>query len=156
VHELDAELALANVRTMDEWVSNGAAQPRLNATLLGAFATVALLIAAIGIYGVLAYSVAQRTREIGLRLALGAAPSGVLRLVIGEGLKITVVGLAIGELGAFVLSRTLQSLVYDVPVRDPFTFAAVAVLLSAVALLACIVPATRAVRVDPMAALRCD
>jgi putative ABC transport system permease protein len=156
VQELDAQLAMANVRTMEEWVSNGAAQPRLNAALLGAFAVFALVIAAIGIYGLLAYSVTQRTREIGIRLALGAAPSSVLRLVILEGMKITVIGILFGALGGFLLRAALRSLVYEVPVHDPLTFAGVAFLLVLVAFLACAVPAFRAARVDPQIALRCD
>jgi putative ABC transport system permease protein len=154
VHELDAQLALANVRTMDDWVSNTSAQPRLNAVLLGVFAAVAMLIAAIGIYGVLAYSVTQRTREIGVRLALGAQPGGVLRLVVSEGLKVTLVGIAIGLAAAIALGRAVASLVYGVPVRDPLTFAAVALALAVVSLAACAIPARRAARVDPMVALR--
>jgi len=154
VHELDSELALANIRTMDEWVANSAAQPRLNAFLLGAFSAVALLIAAIGIYGVLAYSVTQRTREIGLRMALGAQPGGVLRLIVGEGMQVALIGVCAGLLGGLALARAVANLVYGVPVRDPATFASVAVLLSIVALAACAIPAMRAARVDPMVALR--
>ena len=154
VHELDAQLALANVRTMDDWVSNSAAQPRLSAVLLGVFAAVAMLIAAIGIYGVLAYSVTQRTREIGVRLALGAQPQGVLRLVISEGFKVTLIGIGAGMLGAIALGKAVSSLVYGVPVRDPLTFVAVALALALVALAACAIPALRAAKVDPMVALR--
>ena len=154
VHELDAQLPLANIRTMDEWVSNTAAQPRLNAQLLAVFAGVALLIAAIGIYGVLAYSVNQRTREIGLRMALGAPRSGVLRLVVGEGMLVGLAGIAIGLVAALALSATLASLLFGVPAHDPATFAGVAVVLMLVALVACVLPARRASRVDPMIALR--
>jgi putative ABC transport system permease protein len=154
VRELDAGLALANVRTMEEWVSNSAAQPRLNAMLLGVFAGVALVIAAIGIYGVLAFSVNQRTREIGLRLALGAEPGSVLRLVVGEGMKVGLIGVAAGLAGGVALGRVVASLVYGVPVRDPATFAAVGAVLTAVAAAACAIPARRASRVDPMEALR--
>ena len=114
----------------------------------------ALLIAAIGIYGVLAYSVTQRTREIGLRMALGAQPGGVLRLIIGEGMQITLIGVCAGLLGGLALARAVASLVYGVPVRDPATFASIAVVLSIVALAACTIPAMRAARVDPMVALR--
>lgn len=154
VHELDAQLALANVRTMDEWLSNSAAQPRLNSSLLTVFAFVALLIAAIGIYGVLAYSVNQRTREIGMRMALGATPRDVLRLVVGEGMAVVLAGIGIGLAGGLALGRALSNLVYGVTVRDPVTFASVAVILAIVAFAACVIPARRAMRVDPMVALR--
>jgi putative ABC transport system permease protein len=156
VHELNPQLALANVRTMDEWLSASAAQPRLNAWLLGAFAAMALLIAAIGIYGVLAYSVARRTREIGVRMALGSSPERVLRLVVGEGMKVALAGLIVGLLGGFALGRALSSLVYGVSVHDPLTFAAVAVVLAIVALVACMIPARRASQVDPLVALRAE
>jgi predicted permease len=156
VHELDSELALANVRTMEEWVSTNAAQPRLNAILLGVFASVALLIAALGVYGMLAYSVNQRTREIGLRMALGAQPASVMRLVIGEGMKVGIVGIAVGLLGALATGRALVSLVYGVPVRDTTTYVGVALVLAAIALAACAIPARRASRVDPLVALRCE
>jgi len=154
VRELDAELALANVRTMEQWLSNSAAQPRLNTLLLGIFAFVALVIASIGIYGVLAYSVSQRTGEIGVRMALGATPRGVLRLVIGEGMKLALVGVGAGLLGGLALGRAVSSLVFGVPVRDPLTFTGVAVALACVALAACAIPAFRASRVDPIVALR--
>ena len=154
VHELDAELALANVRTMDQWLSNSAAQPRLNTVLLVVFACVALLIASIGIYGVIAYSVSQRTGEIGVRMALGATPSDMLRLVVGEGMKLALIGIVAGLLGGLALGRAVSSLVFGVPVRDPLTFTGVAVVLAGVALAACTIPALRASRVDPIVALR--
>jgi putative ABC transport system permease protein len=154
VHELDAELALANVRTMDEWVSNSAAQPRLNTVLLSVFASVALLIASIGIYGVLAYSVSQRTGEIGVRMALGATPRGVLNLIVGEGMRVALIGIGAGLLGGLAVGRAVSSLVFGVPVRDPVTFTAVGVALATVALAACVIPALRASRVDPIVALR--
>lgn len=154
VHELDAELALANVRTMDDWISSNAAQPRLTATLFGVFAALALLIAAIGIYGVLAYSVNQRTREIGVRMALGALPGDVLRLVVGEGMVVGMIGIGIGLMGGVAMGRSVSSLVYGVQVRDPMTFAGVALTLSMVLLAACVIPARRAALVDPMVALR--
>lgn len=154
IHELDSELALANVRTMDEWVSNSAAQPRLNARLLTIFSAMALLIAAIGIYAVLAYSVTQRTREIGLRLALGAERGRVLRLVVGEGMKLGLIGIACGLLVSLAVGRVMSSLVYGVPIHDPATFATVAAALATVALAACFIPARRAAKVDPMVALR--
>jgi putative ABC transport system permease protein len=154
VHEMDPGLAVAGERTMEGWLSNSAAQPRLNASLLGVFAAVAMLIAAIGIYGVLAYSVNQRTREIGLRVALGAQRSGVLALVVREGMTVGVVGIAAGLAGGFGLSRAVGSLVYGIAPTDSATFAGVAVVLAAVALAACAIPARRASRVDPMIALR--
>jgi len=154
VHELDAELALANVRTMDEWLSASAAQPRLNTVLLGVFGFVALLIASIGIYGVLAYSVSQRTAEIGVRMALGATPRGVLQLIAGEGMRVATIGIGTGVVAGLALGETVSSLVFGVPVRDPLTFACVAVVLAGVALAACAIPALRASRVDPIGALR--
>jgi putative ABC transport system permease protein len=154
VRELDPELPLANVRTMQEWISNNAAQPRLNARLLTLFAAMALLIAAIGIYAVLAYSVTQRTREIGLRIALGAQPFGVVRLVVCEGMKVALIGICAGLLGALAIGRAISSLVYGVAVDDPSTFAAVAVVLTVIAFAACFLPARRAAKVDPMVALR--
>ena len=154
VHELDSELALANVRTMDDWVSNSAAQPRLNSVLLAVFAAVAVIIASVGIYGVLAYSVSQRTREIGVRMALGSTSSGVLILVVQEGMKTVLAGLGIGLLGALALGRTISSLVFGVTTHDPSTFVGVALILTMVALAACIVPAWTAARLDPVAALR--
>jgi putative ABC transport system permease protein len=154
VRELDPEIPLANIRTMEDWISNSAAQPRLNARLLTIFAAMALLIAAIGIYAVLAYSVTQRTREIGLRIALGAQPGSVLRLIVGEGMKIGLMGIGGGLLGALAVGRIMSSLVYGVPVRDPAIFAAVMVVLTIVALAASVIPARRAAKVDPMVALR--
>ena len=154
VHALDPELPLANVRPMEAWVANNAAQPRLNAALLGVFACVALLIAAVGTYGVIAYSVSQRTREIGLRIALGAQRGRVLRLIVGGGMTMALAGIGIGVACALGLSRVLASLVFGVPVRDPATFVTVTMVLAVVALAACLVPAVRASRVDPMVSLR--
>jgi putative ABC transport system permease protein len=154
VGDLDPELPLANVRTMQEWISNNAAQPRLNARLLTLFAAMALIIAAIGIYAVLAYSVTQRTREIGLRIALGARPSNVVRLIVSEGMQVALIGICAGLLGALAVGRAISSLVYGVAVHDPSTFAAVAVVLTVIAFAACFLPARRAAKVDPMVALR--
>jgi putative ABC transport system permease protein len=154
IHDLDPELPVSNVRTMEQYVYNNAAQPRLNAALLGVFAGVALLIAAIGVYGVLAYSVNQRTREIGLRMALGAQPSAVLRWIAGQGMLVSVAGIGVGLAGAYALSRLLATLLFGIQPRDFLTYTVVALLLSAVALTACLVPARRASRVDPIVALR--
>ena len=154
VRALDADIPISNVRTEEAWISANAAQPRLNAVLLGLFSSVALLIAAVGVYGILAYSVNQRTREIGLRMALGASRGGVLRLIVREGMTVGLAGIAIGVAGAFLLGRTMSSLVFGVPVHDPATFTVVTMVLTAVALAACMLPAARASRVDPQEALR--
>jgi len=154
VHELDAELALANMRTMDEWVANSAAQPRLNALLLGTFAALALLIAALGIYGILSYSVNQRTREIGVRMALGAQRGRVLSLVVGEGVRLAILGIAIGLLASIAVGRLLSNLVYGVSVHEPRIFVGVSLLLTAIAAAACAIPAHRASRIEPITALR--
>jgi putative ABC transport system permease protein len=142
------------VRPMAEVIGSSIAQPRFRTTLLSLFGAAALLLAAIGIYGVLAYTVAQQTREIGIRMALGANPGKVLRLVLGRGLRLAGFGTAIGILAALMLTQLLNSLLFGVSATDPVTFAAVAGLLLGVALLACYVPARRAMRVDPMVALR--
>jgi putative ABC transport system permease protein len=139
---------------MAEVIGSSIAQPRFRTTLLSLFGAAALLLAAIGIYGVLAYTVAQQTREIGIRMALGANPGKVLRLVLGRGLRLAGFGTAIGILAALMLTQLLNSLLFGVSATDPVTFAAVAGLLLGVALLACYVPARRAMRVDPMVALR--
>jgi putative ABC transport system permease protein len=154
VRELDPDLALANVKTMDQWLATSAAQPRLNTVLLGTFAVLALLIAAIGIYGVLAYSVSQRTQEIGVRMALGATPQGVLRMTLLEGMKVAAIGMVCGILSAIALGRVVSSLVFGVNVRDVRTFGWVVAALAAVTAAACLVPALRAARVSPLVALR--
>ena len=154
IHDLDPELPLSNVRTLEEYVYNNAAQPRLNAALLGVFAVVALLIAAVGVYGVLAFSVNQRTREIGLRMALGAQASSVLWWVAGQGMLVAMAGIGVGLASAYGVSRVLSSLLFGIEARDSLTFAAVAGVLTAVALVACLAPARRASRVDPLVALR--
>jgi putative ABC transport system permease protein len=141
---------------MSEWISTSAAQPRFSATLLGLFACVALLVAAVGTYGVLAYSVSQRTKELGLRMALGADRQGVLTLVLREGLTVTVIGLAIGVAGAAALAQVLASLVFGVSVHDPATYAGASATLFVIAFAACAIPAIRASHVDPMMALRLD
>jgi putative ABC transport system permease protein len=156
VHDMDPDLAVSNVRPMAEWVLTSAAQPRLSAALLGAFALAALLVAAVGTYGVLAYSVSQRVKELGLRMALGADRRRVLTLVLREGLTIGVIGLSVGVAAAAALAEVLSSLVFGVSVHDPATYALVTGVLLAIAGVACVVPAVRASRVDPMIALRLD
>ena len=142
------------IRTMDDLFAESIAQPRLQTELLSLFAAVALLLAAVGLYGVLAYAVTQRQREIGVRLALGAQRRTVLSLVIGQGMRLALVGVIIGVLCALALTRVLQSLLYGVTPSDPLTFAAVSLLLIATALLACWLPARRAANLNPMVALR--
>ncbi|HKR26861.1 MAG TPA: ABC transporter permease [Acidobacteriaceae bacterium] len=154
IREIDPQLALANVRTEDEWVSNGASQPRLNSVLLGIFAAIALAIASIGVYGVLAYSASQRTGEIGVRMAVGATRTHVLRLIVSEGIVISATGIAVGLIGALAVGRLLSSLVFGIDVHDPLTFTISAAALALVALAASVVPALRAARVDPIVALR--
>jgi putative ABC transport system permease protein len=154
VASLDSDLPLYNVATMEERVSASISPRRFNALLLAMFAGLALILAAVGIYGVLAFSVAQRTHEIGVRMALGAQPGDLLRLVIAEGMSLALVGIAIGVAGALGVTRFIRSFLFQVSATDPITFAAVALLLLAVAFLACYIPARRAMRVDPMVALR--
>jgi ABC-type antimicrobial peptide transport system permease subunit len=151
---LDPELPLYDVRTMTALRAENIAPERLNLTLLGVFAAVALALAVIGLYGVLAYAVAQRRREIGVRMALGAQRRDVLGLVIRQGMKLVLTGALLGLFVAFALTRILARLLFEVQPTDPLTFAVVPVLLAAVALLACWLPARRAARVDPMEALR--
>jgi predicted permease len=154
VHEVDREMPLRDILTMDDLVSNSISQQRLNMLLLGAFGGLALLLAAIGIYSVLSYSVKRRIQEIGIRLALGASLRDVLRMILVEGMKPTLLGVAVGTAGALALGRVLSSLIYSVKSTDPLTFLSVAVLLVAISLLACVFPAYRATKVDPMVALR--
>jgi ABC-type antimicrobial peptide transport system permease subunit len=141
---------------MEEVMEQAAAQPRFTAWLLGALAAMALVLAVVGIYGAIAYSVAERTQEMGVRLALGAGRADILRLVLRQGLLLALSGTAVGLAASFGLTRLLESQVYRVSVTDPFTFAGCALLFAAVAALASYLPARRAMRVDPMAALRCE
>ena len=154
VHGLDKEQSLANIQTLEQVVNESLGRPRLNTLLLAAFAVLALLLAAIGIYGVLSYSVAQRTHEIGIRMALGAERRDVLRLIVGHGLFLTLMGITAGSAAAFGLTRLMTGLLFGVRPTDPTTFVAASVLLTCVALLASYIPARRATKVDPMVALR--
>src|SRR5580692_6864132 len=154
VHEVNRDMPLVDISTMDDLVANSLSQPRFNMLLLGAFAGLALLLAAVGIYSVLSYSVKRSVREIGIRLALGAPVGDVLRMVVLEGMKPTLLGVGVGTVGALALGRALSSLIYEVKPTDPLTFLAVAALLAVIALIACIIPAYRATKVDPMVALR--
>ncbi len=154
VRGLDPDLPVTDLRTMEDVVSGSLTDWRFHATLLGIFGGFALCLAAVGIYAVISYSTAQRTHEIGIRMALGAARQDVLKLVVGQGLKLTLLGVGIGILGALGLTRFLSSLLYGVKPTDPLTFVAVSLLLAAVAMLASYLPARRATKVDPMVALR--
>jgi putative ABC transport system permease protein len=154
VWDVDKHLPVTRIRTMEEVRSMSIVSPRLNLLLFGLFAALALVLAAIGIYGVTAYSVAQRTREIGIRVALGARGNDVLRLVVGQGARLALTGVLLGMIGAFALTRLMASMIYCVSAADPLTFFAVAFLLAFVALTACYIPARRAMRVDPLVALR--
>jgi putative ABC transport system permease protein len=156
VKAIDPDQPITNLRTMTEVISRSVWQPRLYAILFGVFAAVALALASVGIYGVIAYSVSERTREIGIRVALGAQRSDVLKLVVAQGMTLTLIGAGIGLGGALVLTRLMQTLLFEVSATDPLTFAGLATLLTFVALLACYLPARRATKVDPMVALRCE
>ena len=154
VWEVDKDQPVYDVRTMEEWLANSTAQRRFNMTLLAAFAALALALAVVGLYAVMSYTVEQRTHEIGVRMALGAQGGDVLRMVVGQGMALALAGIGVGAACAFALTRAMQSLLFGVSASDPVTFAAVALLLAAVALLACLVPARRAARISPMTALR--
>jgi len=145
---------VANVATMDDVVAKSLSQARFSMMLLGIFAGLALVLSAVGIYGVMAYVVAKRTREMGIRLAMGAQTGDLLRLVMRQGGRLAGVGVALGIAAAFGMMRLMSSMLYGVSAEDPLTFAGVAIFLMAVALAACYLPARRATRVDPMIALR--
>ena len=156
VHDLDATLPMYEIRTVEDIVGDAVVQPRLNATLLGAFAALALLLAVVGIYGVVSYSVAQRRQEIGVRVALGAQPSDVFRLVVRQGALLATAGVAIGLLASWLLTPVLRSWLYEIEPGDPLTFIGVAAILVAIALLATAIPARRATKVDPVLAMRAE
>jgi putative ABC transport system permease protein len=154
VAEVEPNQAIHNVMTMEQRLANATTSRRLNTVLLGSFAGLALLLAVVGIYGVMSYAVTQRRREIGVRMAMGAQTGDVLRLVIGEGMKLVLSGALLGLGGALALTRLLKTLLFGVSATDPLTFIAVAALLIIVASLACWIPARRATKVNPIIALR--
>jgi len=151
---IDRDQAVSAVKTMEDLVEAEVGQRRLIFTLLGLFAAVALLLASVGIYGVIAHTVVERTKEVGIRRALGAQQGDILRIVLGQGLGLALGGVAIGLGGALALTRVLESLLYHVSDTDPATFAGISLLLVLVALVASYIPARRATRIDPMEALR--
>jgi putative ABC transport system permease protein len=154
VHGLDKNQAVTDVRTLDQMKTESTASTRLRTTLLAVFAGLALLLSAVGIYGVISYTVAQRTHEIGVRAALGASTGALLGMVVRSGMLLAGVGLVLGVGGALALTRLLGTLLFGVGARDPWTLGGAAILLASVAFLACYVPARRAARVDPLVALR--
>lgn len=154
MQSIDPGIPVFGVLTMDEVVAKYLEQRRFALELLGVFAGVAMLLASIGIYGVMAYTFSQRTNEIGIRMAMGAQRSDILKIAVNEGATIVVFGVTAGLAGSFVLTRFLQAMLFDVKPTDPITFVAIPGILAAVALLACFIPARRATRVDPLVALR--
>jgi putative ABC transport system permease protein len=156
IHEVNPDIAINEIKPMDAVITEALWQRRLWGALFALFAGVALLLAAIGVYGVMSYLVNQRTREMGVRMALGARTSDVLKLVVGQGLKVVAIGVAIGLLGALALAQVARSLLFGVTATDPLTFVGAPALLLIVALIACLIPARRAAKTDPIVALRCE
>jgi putative ABC transport system permease protein len=156
IQSLEKDQPVSNIRTMEQILADSLAEERFNMLLLAIYAGLALLLAMVGIYGVMSYLVTQNTREIGIRMALGAQGRDVLKLVVGQGLTLTIVGIVAGLAGAWGLTRLMKTLLYEVTTTDPPTFAGVSLLLISIALLACYIPARRAAKVDPMIALRCE
>jgi putative ABC transport system permease protein len=156
VHSLDPELPVDEIRTVDRILEEVTGQPRFRALLVASFAAAALLLAAVGLYGLISYTVAQRVPELGVRLALGASPAQVARLVIGHGLRLSITGVGIGVAGALGIARLLEGLLFSVSATDPVVYTSLALLLLIIAAIACYVPARRAMRIDPMTALRAE
>jgi putative ABC transport system permease protein len=153
---LDQDLPVSKVRTMERLLAESVSGRQFYMLLMGVFAASALLLAAIGLYGLMAYTVTQRTHEIGIRMALGAQAGNVLRLVIGQGIKLAVTGMVIGLIASLALTRMIKGMLFGVSATDPATFVIIPLLLAGVALIACYLPARRATKVDPMVALRID
>jgi putative ABC transport system permease protein len=154
IRALDPEQPIADVRTMDEVISKSIARPRFNTLLLSIFAGLALVLVSVGLYGVMNYSASQRTHEVGIRMALGATRADIMRLVVGNGMVLTLIGIGIGVAASLGLTRLMQTFLFGVGTTDALTFVVVSVLLSAVALVANYIPARRATRVNPVIALR--
>jgi putative ABC transport system permease protein len=154
IRDLDRNAPITDIKTMDQVVAEQVVEPRFRTLLLTSFGLLALVLAVVGIYGAISYTVVQRTHEIGIRMALGAKPGQILRMVIHEGMLFAGFGLAVGIAGALVLTRFLESLLFAIKPTDPASFLGVSILLAAVVLLACYIPARRAAKVDPMVALR--
>lgn len=154
MQSLDTNLALTNLNTIGELIDQGLWAPRMGAVLLTGFGGVALLLAVVGVYGVLSYSVNQQAREIGIRMAMGAQSGRILRLVVGQGMRLAIVGLVLGTLIALAATRVLSSLLFGVSAHDPLIFGGVSLILATAAILACYIPARRATKVDPTIALR--
>jgi len=154
LQQLDPDQPIAAIKTMEQWINTAVAEPRYRTTLIGLFAALALLLATIGIYGVMSYSVTQRTHEIGVRMALGARQSDVMKMVVRQGMLLVLIGVGLGLAVAIALTRVMATLLFGITARDPLTFVVVAGLLAVVALLACYLPARRATKVDPLIALR--
>jgi putative ABC transport system permease protein len=154
IHTIDKDLPVYSIRTMDQRLGNSLAQRRLTLVLLSSLAAVALLLTAVGVYGVISYAVRQRTHELGIRMALGAQPRDVLKMILGQGLKLAALGVAFGLAAAFALTRWMESLLFDVQPTDPLTFVVIGAALLCIAAVACLMPARRATKVDPMIALR--
>ncbi|HKR22674.1 MAG TPA: FtsX-like permease family protein, partial [Pyrinomonadaceae bacterium] len=156
VRAIDKDVPVTEVQTMERVVGASVAQPRFSMLLVGLFAALALVLSAVGIYGVMAYSVSRRAHEIGVRMALGAGACQVLKLVLKDGMTLALAGIGVGLLGAFALTRLMASLLFGVSAKDPVTFVLVATFLAGVAFIACYIPARRATKVDPLTALRSE
>jgi len=154
VKSIDPDQPIYNIRSMDEIRAESVAPERLNLTLLSLFAGIALVLAIVGIYGVMSYTVTQRTHEIGIRMAIGAQPRDVFRMIMGQGMMLALLGVVFGLVGAFGLTRLMTTMLFGVEPTDPATFASIAILLTGVALVACYVPGRRATKVDPVVSLR--
>ena len=154
ISRVDPDQPVFQVKTMDEYLGESMAQRRLSTVLLGVFAALALILAALGVYGMMSYLVSQRTREIGVRMALGARQLDILKLVVRHGMWLCLLGIAVGVAAALLLTRIMTSSLYGISASDPLTYIGISVLLALIALLACLIPARRAIKVEPIIALR--